>query len=243
MKILSIGNSFSQDAHKYLYEVCKSAGVTVYAANLYIGGCNLEMHWDNLVNNAKLYDYEINGKKKCKISLPDALLKEKWDIITFQQSSPLSGIASSYIPFLPDIAKAVRLFCPDAKFYLYKTWAYAKDYEREAFKNNYDNDQHQMFVRINDCYKMAAKLIDAPVIPVGNVIQKLREKFPDHPGEFTRDGFHLSYDYGRYAAALTFCAFLFYRDVREVSFAPDGTDPALIEAIKDTVYRTVKALR
>lgn len=242
MKVLSIGNSFSQDAHAYLKDVCDSAGVEIYAANLYIGGCNLEMHWDNFIHNAKLYDYEINGKKECKISLPEALLKEHWDIVTFQQSSPLSGISSSYIPFLPDIANAVRLFCPDAKFYLYKTWAYAKDHEREAF-NDYDRDQRQMFARITDCYKMASKLIDAPIIPVGDVIKSLREKFPEHPGEFTRDGFHLSYDYGRYAAALTWCEYLFYRDAREVTFVPDNTDPEMTEKLKDTVHRTVKKLR
>lgn len=242
MKILSIGNSFSQDVHKYLFDVCKNANVDVYAANLYIGGCNLEMHWDNFVHNAKLYDYEINGEKECKISLPEALLKERWDIITFQQSSPLSGISSSYIPYLPDLAKAVRLFCPDAKFYLYKTWAYAKNHEREVF-SNYDRDQHQMFVRITDCYKMASKLIDAPIIPVGDVIKALREKFPDHEGEFTRDGFHLSYDYGRYAASLTWLEYLFYRDAREVTFVPADTDAQMIEKIKDIVHRTVKRLR
>lgn len=37
MKILSIGNSFSQDAHKWLHKLAKVNGVEFEIANLYIG--------------------------------------------------------------------------------------------------------------------------------------------------------------------------------------------------------------
>ena len=59
MKILSIGNSFSQDAHKWLYDVCKSAGKEIYSVNLYYGGCSLYSHWYFQVNGREEYDYEI----------------------------------------------------------------------------------------------------------------------------------------------------------------------------------------
>ena len=39
MKILSIGNSFSQDAQRYLYRLAKKAGDTFKTVNLDIGGC------------------------------------------------------------------------------------------------------------------------------------------------------------------------------------------------------------
>ena len=43
MKILSIGNSFSQDAQRYFKEVCKSSGIkNAQFINLYIGGCSLD---------------------------------------------------------------------------------------------------------------------------------------------------------------------------------------------------------
>lgn len=45
MKILAIGNSFSEDAMYYLKNIADADGVEVKAVNLYIGGCNLERHW------------------------------------------------------------------------------------------------------------------------------------------------------------------------------------------------------
>ena len=55
MKVLSIGNSFSTDATAYLHRAAVSAGVDLDTYNLYIGGCSLERHWDNVVREAKEY--------------------------------------------------------------------------------------------------------------------------------------------------------------------------------------------
>lgn len=42
MNILAIGNSFSQDATRYLHQIAAADGVPLHVANLYIGGCSLE---------------------------------------------------------------------------------------------------------------------------------------------------------------------------------------------------------
>ncbi len=52
MKILAIGNSFSQDATRYLQDIAASAGEELFVRNLYIGGCSLEMHSKNIAENA-----------------------------------------------------------------------------------------------------------------------------------------------------------------------------------------------
>ena len=39
MNILSIGNSFSQDAQKWLHKLAAGNGVEMDTVNLYIGGC------------------------------------------------------------------------------------------------------------------------------------------------------------------------------------------------------------
>ena len=41
LKVLSIGNSFSQDAQKWLHQLAAENGVELQAVNLYIGGCTL----------------------------------------------------------------------------------------------------------------------------------------------------------------------------------------------------------
>ena len=56
MKLLSIGNSFSMDAHHYLHDLAKSGGVNIECYNLYIGGCELERHWNNYMNKSNYYD-------------------------------------------------------------------------------------------------------------------------------------------------------------------------------------------
>ena len=53
LRILAIGNSFSQDAvEQYLYELFAASGKKVIIGNLYIGGCSLERHYNNINNDA-----------------------------------------------------------------------------------------------------------------------------------------------------------------------------------------------
>ena len=51
MRILSIGNSFSQDAHKWLNKLASDNGIELENVNLYIGGCSLETQWYNFKND------------------------------------------------------------------------------------------------------------------------------------------------------------------------------------------------
>lgn len=50
MNMLSIGNSFSQDSHRWLSQMAAGWGDEIYAANLHISGCSLERHWNNFVS-------------------------------------------------------------------------------------------------------------------------------------------------------------------------------------------------
>lgn len=245
MKLLSIGNSFSQDAHKWLFDVCKSAGKEIYNANLYYGGCSLYGHWNFYVNGAAEYDYEIKGEVVRKISLYEALTAEKWDVITFQQSSPNCGKYETYQPFLRDLHKAVLEVCPNAKFYIHKTWSYESDFVSVNFEN-YNNNQREMYERLSDAYGRAAQSINAEIIPSGDVIQYLRDntkEFDYQSGGFSlnRDGFHLSYGYGRYAAALCWAHKLFGIDANDVTFVPDVCDDMnIINVIKNAVNTVLK---
>ena len=88
LKILAIGNSFSQDAARYLHAMAESAGQKLKIVNLYIGGCPLERHWDNVVNDAAEYSHEVNGAERDQwCSIRQALQEDVWDIVTLQQAS------------------------------------------------------------------------------------------------------------------------------------------------------------
>lgn len=237
MKILSIGNSFSTDSHKFLCRLAKLNGIEVTTVNLFIGGCNLETHWKNASENNVCYDMEINGNDATEVvSIAYALQSDKWDVITFQQSSNLSGIYESTAPYLTDLAKYVRQAQPQAKLYYHQTWAYETDTVHSGFLN-YDKDQIKMYNCIKETARKAANDIGAKIIPTGDVIQQLRtaKEFDYNNGGLSlcRDGYHLSNDYGRFAAAASWLHTLTEKEIICEKF--DELDEKLIKLIIDTV--------
>lgn len=227
MKILSIGNSFSQDAQKWLHAVAAADGYELDTVNLYIGGCSLETHWNNVKENNAAYDMEGNGGEFIKkASIDEALKNDRYDVITLQQVSSLSGKPQTFIPYITDLADYVRKYQPDAKLYIHRTWSY--EIGSEWFRD-YNNDQKEMFRRLTDATEMAAKLINADIIPVGNVIQALRENtkefdYGNGGMSLCRDSAHLSFDYGRFAAAAVWYKTLTGRNVNAEKFAEQNPD-------------------
>ena len=66
IRILAIGNSFSQDAvEQYLYELFDAAGIKVVIGNMYIPGCSLERHYNNSLSDKAEYAYRkiVDGEK------------------------------------------------------------------------------------------------------------------------------------------------------------------------------------
>ena len=58
VRILAIGNSFSQDAvEQYLHELAEAEGISTIIGNMFIGGCSLERHVKNARDNAPAYAY------------------------------------------------------------------------------------------------------------------------------------------------------------------------------------------
>lgn len=244
MKILSIGNSFAQDAHGLLHKIATASAFDMETINLYIGGCSLERHWNNVLTDKADYDLERNGGKgERKISLIEALEMDNWDIITMQQVSDFSGMPESYIPYLTNLAELVSEKQPQAKIYFHQTWAYEIDSKHKAFPT-YNNNQEEMFIRTKDCSEMAAKLIDVDVFPVGEVIQKLRTTLPEFDyanggKSLCRDGFHLTLDYGRFAAAATWFMILSKQEINIEKFAGKDYDVHLLERIVDVIKNII----
>ena len=102
VRILAIGNSFSQDAvEQYLHELAEAEGISTIIGNMFIGGCSLERHVKNARDNAPAYAYRkigTDGKKreKGKMSLETVLADEDWDYVSLQQASPFSGMYETY---------------------------------------------------------------------------------------------------------------------------------------------------
>ena len=92
-----------------------------------------------------------------------------------------------------------------------------------------------------------AEKYSLPLIPSGKAIQAIR-KLPafDYANgglSLCRDGFHMSYDYGRYALACVWTEMLLGANVLNAGFAPEGTDPVLLAQIRQTVHDVCQAER
>lgn len=207
VKILAIGNSFSQNAT----ELLQLFDSELYVRNLYIGGCSLAMHCENIEKDAKIYDYQENGAKlyPFQISIKDALLSEKWDYITVQQVSGYSGKAESYYPYIEKLIEYVKKYS-GAEIVFHQTWAY-DNYSTHPHFKLYENDRRVMYSQIAAITRKVAKREGLRMIPVGEVIEKLRGDdlfVPENGGlSLTCDGFHLSENYGRFLAAAVWLKF------------------------------------
>lgn len=237
MKILAIGNSFSQDATKYLQNIAASANEPLFVRNLYIGGCSLEMHTTNIKNNAYAYDYEIDAESTEKISIVEALEREEWDHVTVQQVSGRAGKAETYEPYLSFIIKTIKDHCPNAEIAFHQTWAYEIGSSHPNFAA-YNRSQMEMYGSIvSATTEKAAIAHGLKIIPTGDLIQQLRNVVPfDYKNggiSLCRDGFHLSLSYGRFAAAVCWFKFFTGKSAKDITFIPEGANERYIEIIKE----------
>ena len=245
VRILAIGNSFSQDAvEQYLHELAEAEGISTIIGNMFIGGCSLERHVKNARDNAPAYAYRkigTDGKKreKGKMSLETVLADEDWDYVSLQQASPFSGMYETYEASLPELIEYVKARLPKkTKLMLHQTWAYASTSKHSGFKN-YNCNQLTMYQAIADAVKKAAKANKIKiVIPSGTAIQNARTSFiGDH---LNRDGYHLDVKIGRYTAACTWFERIFKHNVIGNPYAPEGLDEARKAVAQKAAHAAVK---
>ena len=213
LRILAIGNSFSDDGMEHLPALLEDMGIeNVEVARLYIGGCSLERHVK--CYNTQEAAYEFNHSKAGenhwvksaeKVPMQHALEMGEWDIITLQQVSGLSGKYESYVPHLDRLIAIVSKAQPQAELVWHMTWSYAKESTHGDFPK-YDRDQQKMYDAITDCVHRLLKAYDCfeKIILSGTAIQSLRlSEINISPKDFTRDGYHMDLGAGRYALACT----------------------------------------
>lgn len=217
MNVLTIGNSFSRDATRYLSQIAHAQGERLTVVNLYIGGCPLELHFRNMKSGEKAYSLEFNGETTgFSVSMDEALLSRSWDVITIQQASPSSFKKESYQPYLHALVSHIREYCPKAKLYMHETWAYEEGSAmlQKFYPNGTSEDMYRNVVR---CYREAEKEegFDG-LIPAGELMHAL---LAGGVPKVHRDGYHLTLGLGRYAAGLLWLRMLTGKSVAENTFA------------------------
>ena len=262
LKILAIGNSFSQDATQYLWSIADSYGVEdVFVGNMKIGGCPLDLVYEHITNNAAEFQFQTwtteNGgvyKATSNVSIETALKAEDWDIITIQQASDQNlvfdenGNEVDTYSKVDEILEYLQDKEPDAKILWHMTWAYPKESTKEAFAA-YGNNQLTMYHSLLDRAQELTGKYEAleGVLPVGTAIQNLRDRLlplgiteiAETGVGINRDGFHLNEGIGRYTAALTWYCYLTGSDPRAAMALPANAFGADVAKYRDEIAASV----
>jgi len=229
MKILTIGNSFSQDATRYLHQIARADGVKLEVANLYIGGCDLARHYRNMLSGERVYELQYNGQcTGFSVSMEEALLNRDWDVVTLQQASHYSFLPETYQPYAEALADYVRQCVPKAKIIVHQTWAYEDGSDRLYNMAGFDTAK-AMFAGAEKAYAELVRQIDADgLIPAGRMLLELLDLGIE---KVHRDTFHASFGLGRYALGLLWYRVLTGNPVVENTF-DDFDEPVTEEQIR-----------
>jgi hypothetical protein len=243
LKVMSIGNSFSQNAQAQLKIISESFGRRLILGNASIGGCSLERHWLNASTNGLQY-----GRNGENISLADYLEAEKWDIVTIQQASHFSRFPETYEPAGSNLIAFVKRHAPQAEIVVHQTWAYRADESRLL---NWGISTDQMHADVSMAYSEFAARHGLRVIPCGDAFQ-LARKTPGW-GDFTpavgdapasgrtlhiKDGFHASLE-GSFLLGYVWQEFLFGDDVRKSAVTPNGLAPSDAAVLREIAHAAV----
>ena len=245
IKILSIGNSFSVDAlEQHFYDLAKAEGIEVIVGNMYIGGCTLQRHLNNAIDDKPAYTYYkigVDGEKAVtkKVTLSHALADEAWDYISFQQQSGRSGLYETWIESLPQLIEYVKPRLPeDVVMMIHQTWAYDQTSTHKDFEN-YDKDQIVMYNSIMSAVKKISKETGIKVvIPSGTAVQNARTTLLKDT--MTRDGYHLHKTFGRYVAACTWFETIFKKSVIGNPYKPEGMSAEQCLAAQKSAHKAVQ---
>ena len=250
LKILMIGNSFSICNTRNMPQICKAMGLYLELGSLYIGGCSLKRHWENVTKEGKgfapySYKFYKDGKQVYTVpkkwNVPEALRSQAWDIVTIQQASHFSIDLKTYSPYGENLIATIKKLCPTAEIVMQETWSYTPFDKRLA---KWGFDQNEMYERLHKAYYDFAKANSLRVIPTGKAVQLWRKTLPvkytensiggDVVGdlEFTKnesgkyvakgDPFHFN-EKGHYLQSLVWTAKLFDVDVTKCEFIRDKT--------------------
>ena len=239
IRILFIGNSFSDDTAEHIPDILKNLGYENFEiGNLVIGGCEINTHYFNAVYNYANYEFRYhNGETwdrkvgRRNQTFAFGVEYSEWDVVSLQQVSGYSGLPETYDK-LDDLADEVKKLAknPSVKIVFNMTWAYQQGSNHSNFYN-YNRDQMTMYNAITSTVQSNVKYT---VMPSGTAIQNARTSFIGDT--LTRDGYHLHEYLGRYIASLAFVSKLLNEDLSTLTWKPYGvTEEQKLVAIESAL--------
>jgi len=168
VKMFNIGNSFSNNATRYLMDITKAAGHKLVLKAAVIGGSSMAVHWAKVEAN-EADPTDAKGLYAGNKSLKELLASDKWDIVTIQQASFISNDIKNYRPYAKQLKDYVAEHVPQAELVLHETWPYRSDDPRFTPKGTATpQTQKMMYEGLAAAYSEIAKELGLRIVPVGD---------------------------------------------------------------------------
>ncbi len=270
LKVLAIGNSFSNNATKFLNELAVDGNKKLRLSRASIGGASLQRHWDAL-QIFKNYPDSSKGRPYSKNrSLDDFLVGNQYDIVTIQQVSILSCDTSEYRPYARNMYDYIKKHQPNAEVVFHQTWAYRSDARRycQIEEGVHAQSDEEMWENSRRSYHTIASELGVRIIPVGDAFWEVcsgengyqavafeedsiqepdlpAQKNSIHRGYFWRDG-ELRMDAnhanqeGCLLGGLVWYGFLFEESPEKLTFVPEGSDSTFVSYLRAVAAGTLK---
>lgn len=224
LKVLTIGNSFSENTSVYASEIARSNGKDLTFGYLKFPSCTIEMHYTAAVENRAVFKFDVTfpdgthdtaAQKAAASSFDDvdgggatveyALNYCDWDVIVFQQESSSSRYASTFEK-LGDLIAYVQAKAPNARLAIHEVWRWG----------DWNADQ---FALIQANTRAAAAQYQLEYIPTGTAFEYARTALGSDTIVNDNDGHHQHANaYGQYIAGSCYVAALFGVPVSEDTF-------------------------
>lgn len=251
IKVLTIGNSFAENASVYASEIAYANGQELTFGYLKFPSCTLEKHLEAAENNLAVFKFQVtapNGAKTVVKSgegvsftpadettnakgatIAEALEYTDWDIIVFQQESSNARDYSTF-SYLADLMDYVRGYCPDAEFMFHEVWRWG----------SWDADQ---FALIKANSEAAARDYGLEIIPSGLAFEYAREALENVTAVNEDDGhWQHANSYGMYIAGCAYVAKIFGIEISSDTFVshPYVNDSGKVALLTAAANKAVK---
>jgi hypothetical protein len=273
VRLLTVGNSFSENATKYLARIAEADGNALVHHRCVIGGSGPDQHL------ARAAAHEKDPTDKAGLygtgkSLKEELAAEKWDVITIQQASIKSHDVSTYRPGMRELYAYIRKHAPASEVVIHQTWAYRVDDPRFSGKAE-PRTQKAMYDGLSAAYRTIARELGVRLIPVGDAFYaadtdprwgyrpdpRFDVKTARHPAlpdqthslhvgwrwETDRSALkmdgHHAGPAGEYLGGLVFYEFLYGRSAVGNTFRPSGVDEEYARFLQDTAHKAVERVK
>ena len=180
LKVLAIGNSFSNNATEFLPDFAEAGGKTLLLGKASIGSCSLERHARHLkqaeADDPRGRAYKttdpLTGENR-QMTLPELLSAQPWDVVTLQQWSRLSFKPETFQPYADELIAAIYRYAPTAEIVVHETWAYREDHA--FFQHGDEFTPAIMYAGLSAAYRNFAASKSFRLLPVGDAFNLARQ--------------------------------------------------------------------